>query len=209
MTARLAAKNGVGRTIRRNAELSLSELAAVVGVDPSTLGRWEHGATRPRGDLAIRYHDILSSLAVERALPSLDELIKEHESTSVAYLAAPKTTAEADLEMACGLVEDAFPHLMVKDGVRAFPDNEEWRFFWPILLRSRVEVVVVLPPEDGIVGAGVYREVRDAEKRDIDVLYLVDGDFVEPDRVELVKVASYEFSPARAYEVKVEVGTDE
>lgn len=209
MTARLAAKTGVGRIIRRKAELSLGEVAALVCVDPSTVGRWEHGATRPRGESVVRYYDILSRLAAECSLPSLEELLKEHESTGVAYLAAPKTSAEADLEVACGLVEDAFPHLIVMDGVRAFLNDDVWRLLWPNLLRSRVEVVVVLPPEDGIVGTGVYREVRDAQRANIDVLYLIDGAFVEADRVEIVKLVSDEFTSARAYEIKVKVGADE
>ena len=57
--ARRVAFSGAGRQIRRSAGLSLSELAAVIGVHKSTLSRWERGLDRPRTDAAIRYEEAL------------------------------------------------------------------------------------------------------------------------------------------------------
>ena len=59
---RHVAFSGAGRQIRRIAGLSLSELAAVIGVDKSTLSRWERGLERPRTDAAIRYEEALRKM---------------------------------------------------------------------------------------------------------------------------------------------------
>jgi len=57
---RLAA--GSGRRIREAAGLSVRELASGIGVDASTLWRWETGRSRPRGDAAIRWQRTLQAL---------------------------------------------------------------------------------------------------------------------------------------------------
>lgn len=57
---RLAA--GSGRRIRLASGVSVRELAAGVGVDPSTLWRWETGRSRPRGEAALRWERALEAL---------------------------------------------------------------------------------------------------------------------------------------------------
>jgi len=61
--ARTLGPTGQGRHIREGARLSLSEVAAVLGVDPSTLARWERGLARPRGAAARRWVDLVEELA--------------------------------------------------------------------------------------------------------------------------------------------------
>ena len=53
--ARLLGPTGRGRKLRAQAGLSLSELAAFVGVDTATLSRWERGQARPRGPSGERW----------------------------------------------------------------------------------------------------------------------------------------------------------
>jgi len=57
------AKSGEARRIREASSLSLSEVAAAVGVGVSTLARWELGDRRPQGEAALRYLGILDELA--------------------------------------------------------------------------------------------------------------------------------------------------
>lgn len=40
-------RNGRARRLREQSALSVRELAGMVGVDPSTLSRWERGETTP------------------------------------------------------------------------------------------------------------------------------------------------------------------
>jgi transcriptional regulator with XRE-family HTH domain len=54
---------GTARSLRVAAGLSLREVAAELGVGPSTLFRWEAGERRPRGKAAIRYAELLEALA--------------------------------------------------------------------------------------------------------------------------------------------------
>jgi DNA-binding transcriptional regulator YiaG len=51
--------------IRSNAEISLAELAAEVGVSPSTIFRWESGIRSPHGPAAVRYVVLLDRIASE------------------------------------------------------------------------------------------------------------------------------------------------
>ncbi len=67
MIARRLSEEGTGRLIRERARLSIGELALVVGVDASTLSRWERGRTRPGGEAAVRW--VESCLCIERMLP--------------------------------------------------------------------------------------------------------------------------------------------
>ena len=55
--------SGEAGHLRRAARLSLADVANVVGVEPSTVLRWERGAA-PRGERAQRYGDLLWRLAV-------------------------------------------------------------------------------------------------------------------------------------------------
>lgn len=57
------AKRGDARRIRETARLSLSEIAAAIPVEVSTLARWEVGDRRPRGESALRWLEILDGLA--------------------------------------------------------------------------------------------------------------------------------------------------
>lgn len=50
------------RTLRESAALTQRELAAVVGVSPTTLLSWEHGTKTPRGLALERYVDALEEL---------------------------------------------------------------------------------------------------------------------------------------------------
>jgi transcriptional regulator with XRE-family HTH domain len=68
MEARTAAGSGRGRRIRQAAGLSQAELAAVVGVSPVAISRWEAGDRRPHGAAAIAYARLLRELAEQVAL---------------------------------------------------------------------------------------------------------------------------------------------
>lgn len=58
--------SGQARKIRQHANLTRAEVARAVGVDPSTVSRWESGERRPRGTAAIRYAELLRRLSAER-----------------------------------------------------------------------------------------------------------------------------------------------
>lgn len=62
------AQSGKARRIRRDADLSIAEMARAVGVAGPTVYRWETAECRPTGAAALHYHDILVEL--EAALPS-------------------------------------------------------------------------------------------------------------------------------------------
>lgn len=66
--ARDHAASGAGRLIRLSAGISLREMARTIGVDASTLLRWERGERRPTGAAAGRWVDELTQLA-ERKQP--------------------------------------------------------------------------------------------------------------------------------------------
>ena len=55
-------RNGVARTVREGAAVSMNEMSRAVGVDRVTLLRWEHGKHSPRGELALKYLDVLEGL---------------------------------------------------------------------------------------------------------------------------------------------------
>ncbi len=50
------------RRLREGAGLSLGQIAWVLGVTRQAVARWEHGSATPRGDLAVRYRDLLERL---------------------------------------------------------------------------------------------------------------------------------------------------
>jgi DNA-binding transcriptional regulator YiaG len=60
--ARSLASTGAARSIRLAAGLSLREIAADLGVSPSTVLRWERGERRPRTQAAARYGHRLEEL---------------------------------------------------------------------------------------------------------------------------------------------------
>lgn len=57
------ASDGTGRAIRQAAGLSLAEVGDAIGVDASTVWRWEDGRTRPRGERGARWAVLLNKLA--------------------------------------------------------------------------------------------------------------------------------------------------
>lgn len=63
--ARAAARSGEARLNRESAGIRLHELACELGVSPTTLSRWERGITRPTGELAIRWAELIHVLEVE------------------------------------------------------------------------------------------------------------------------------------------------
>ncbi|MBM0238433.1 helix-turn-helix transcriptional regulator [Micromonospora sp. ATA32] len=62
---RLAAQ-GKARELRRAHDLSLRELAVIIGTTASTLSRWETGLAKPRVTSAVRWADALE-ITPERA----------------------------------------------------------------------------------------------------------------------------------------------
>lgn len=59
---RARAADGSARRIRVAAHLSLTDIASAVGVDQSTVHRWETGRRAPRGAPALRYGALLDAL---------------------------------------------------------------------------------------------------------------------------------------------------
>jgi transcriptional regulator with XRE-family HTH domain len=57
-------RNGRARRLREQAALSVRELAAMVGVDPSTLSRWERGETTPSRDGSEAWADAMERLGM-------------------------------------------------------------------------------------------------------------------------------------------------
>lgn len=57
---------GATRTIRQKAHLSLREVAVAVGVDTSTVARWEKGERQPTGSAAMRYADLIHRLEAKK-----------------------------------------------------------------------------------------------------------------------------------------------
>lgn len=60
--------------MRVHAALSLREMASQVGVDVSTLSRWETGTTVPRPNAAVRWAAALLPLAMDAGSPLPDAL---------------------------------------------------------------------------------------------------------------------------------------
>ena len=59
---RVLAASGLARTIRINAAVSLREIAADIGVAPTSVQRWETAQRAPRGLPAVRYLRVMESL---------------------------------------------------------------------------------------------------------------------------------------------------
>jgi len=60
--ARQHAASGTGRLIRKQAGLSLGEVARVLDCSPSTVLRWERCEDAPSGHRAVRYAELLERL---------------------------------------------------------------------------------------------------------------------------------------------------
>jgi DNA-binding transcriptional regulator YiaG len=56
------ARSGRAKIIRQQVEVSRTDVAQSVEVDPSTIARWEEGRRSPRGAAAIRYGEVLREL---------------------------------------------------------------------------------------------------------------------------------------------------
>ena len=56
-------ESGGARMIREAAGLSLREMAAAIDAHVTTIWKWERGERRPHGALALRYLDLLETLA--------------------------------------------------------------------------------------------------------------------------------------------------
>ena len=54
-------QTGTARELRIGAGLTLAQVAQDIGVDPSTIYRWEHGQ-HPCGEAAVRYARLLLDL---------------------------------------------------------------------------------------------------------------------------------------------------
>ena len=54
--------DGKAREIREGKDVSLREAARAIGVNPSTLHRWETGECRPSAPLALRWDALLDQL---------------------------------------------------------------------------------------------------------------------------------------------------
>lgn len=59
---RRLASSGAARAIRIGAGASIREVAAVVGVSPATVLRWERGSRAPRGEKGVAYGRALDEL---------------------------------------------------------------------------------------------------------------------------------------------------
>jgi DNA-binding transcriptional regulator YiaG len=68
---RLAA-SGEGRAIRLRAKVSQAALSSAVGIEPSTVCRWEAASRVPTGQAAARWARLLRTLEADRvaAVPS-------------------------------------------------------------------------------------------------------------------------------------------
>jgi transcriptional regulator with XRE-family HTH domain len=56
-------RSGKARRIRLDARLSLTEVAAALGVSGAAVARWESLERLPRRDVALRYMDLLDQLS--------------------------------------------------------------------------------------------------------------------------------------------------
>lgn len=57
------AASGEAKRVRTDARLSMRDVAMAVGVDTSTVCKWEAGTRVPRGDAAWRYAELIDGLA--------------------------------------------------------------------------------------------------------------------------------------------------
>jgi len=60
--AHYKARSGIARQIRKDARISMAEVAAALDVSESAVSRWESGSRLPRGETAIRWARLLDEL---------------------------------------------------------------------------------------------------------------------------------------------------
>lgn len=78
------------------------------------------------------------------------------------YAARPMTAYYTDLDgRQLAALARHFPKATVLDPAELFESNEEWLAEWPGIL-DRLDLLVLWADADGMVGAGVLREVADA-----------------------------------------------
>lgn len=63
VTLRRWTTNGKARELRLAAKLSQADIARTVETDQTAVGRWERGERLPRGAAAMRYLNLLESVA--------------------------------------------------------------------------------------------------------------------------------------------------
>ena len=68
---RVMTRSGEARAVRLASYLSMQDVGQSVGVDTSTVGRWDRGERLPKGEPAARYAALLTRLAAvaERRSP--------------------------------------------------------------------------------------------------------------------------------------------
>lgn len=64
---RRLARSGEARKLRQRSRVSLREMASEIGVDPSSLSRWETGETAPRAEAAFRWATALLAIRLQEA----------------------------------------------------------------------------------------------------------------------------------------------
>ncbi|BFM23491.1 helix-turn-helix domain-containing protein [Microbacterium sp. che218] len=64
--ARELAASGEAKRIRVASDLPIGDLAHAIGVDATTIWRWENGERSPRGERAVRYARALNKLTKVR-----------------------------------------------------------------------------------------------------------------------------------------------
>lgn len=60
--ARGVLKSGIARTRREEANVSLREMATLIGVAPISLSRWERGLAQPRVDDALAFWQVMETV---------------------------------------------------------------------------------------------------------------------------------------------------
>jgi transcriptional regulator with XRE-family HTH domain len=63
MKAARLAERQFGRQLREQAGLSVRQVAKDIGVDPTTLSRWERGQSRPRADAARKWMQVCAAIS--------------------------------------------------------------------------------------------------------------------------------------------------
>lgn len=188
--------------IRRLVGLTQAELADMIGVDVTTLSRWERGQSHPGPWQGIRWHytirDLQHDYAVFEDPPPPDLPGWARAPREIVYVAAPLSIERKLLDTALRVVKSRYRGARVVDGTTQFRDNDDWRRVWKWMLRS-IDYLVVVPDGDGAIGTGVFKEMNDARSHGILVEFLIDGKPVSWREIDVVKLE--DFTPARAYSV--------
>lgn len=96
-------------------------------------------------------------------------------TTRLVYIAHPVTTyGSAHARRQLRAVKVLLPDTDLIDPSTAFANTEQWLAEWPSLVRS-LDAVVAFGAEDRTVGAGVARELFDAEAAGVTTAVLAEG----------------------------------